>query len=85
MNDKAIVQQGEPPRYDVNLGSTGKQMGRLIRQRVLEGAYPPDTVAEMNMIRNFKLSKLSVAEYLAINYPSGSDQSEVEAEAEPVE
>lgn len=82
MNDSPIEQQGEPPHFDVNLGSSGKQMGRRIRQRVLEGEYTAETLAEINMVRNFKLSKLSVAEYLEINYPSGSDQPEIEAEAE---
>ena len=85
MNEKAIEKLGEFPHYDNDLGVCGKQIGSRIRHLILQGKFPPESLAEVNMIRNFKLSKLTVDEYLAITYPTGSDQPEIESETEPGE
>jgi hypothetical protein len=85
MNEIQVEQQGEPPHYDNDLGVDGKKMGSRIRHLVLQGKFPPESLAEVNMIRNFKLSKLTVDEYLAISFPCGSDQPEIESETEPGE
>ena len=82
MNEIQVEQQGEPPHYDNDLGLDGKKMSSRIRQLILQGQFPPESVAEINMIRNFKLSKLTVDEYLAISFPCGSDQDEIKSEIE---
>jgi hypothetical protein len=69
MNADFSVPQGEPPRVDIDLGTTSKQMTHRIRQRVLEGKYPPDSKLEVAMLRDFKESKMTVAKFLKRFYP----------------
>jgi len=70
MNDKQIEQLGEFPHYDNDIGATNRQFTRKIRERVLSGDYPADSLKETQMLRDFKASKLTIAEYVAHAYPN---------------
>jgi hypothetical protein len=65
MNEPSIGQIGELPRVDLDLGSTGKQFTRKIRENVLKGNWPAQDRNEEQMVRDFKASKLTVGNFLA--------------------
>jgi len=65
MNEPSIGQIGELPRVDLDLGSTGKQLTRKIREHVLKGDWPAQDRNEEQMVRDFKASKLTVGKFLA--------------------
>jgi len=69
MNANFSIPQGEPPKVDLDLGVENKSMGRRIRQRILEGEYSPDSRAEIEMLRAFKESSLSVSKFMKKFYP----------------
>jgi hypothetical protein len=58
------AQVGEPPKYDLDLGTTKKQFTRKIREKVLKGLYPAEDRYEEQMVRDFKASSLGVKEFL---------------------
>jgi len=64
MNDNASVKIGEYPHYDNDLGSVCKQLTKKLQRGVLSGEYMPEGLKELQMIRDFKESKLSVDEYI---------------------
>ena len=64
MNSDFSIPQGELPKVDIDLGVTNRHLTRKIRQRVLEGTFPPDSVQEIAMLRDFKESKMTVAKFM---------------------
>ena len=64
MNDIQIQQMGSPPNFDIDLGTTSKQLTRKIRERVLRGEWPAQDRKEDQMIRDFKASGLTVKKFL---------------------
>jgi len=58
------AQVGEPPKYDLDLGTTKKQLTRKIREKVLKGLWPAEDRYEEQMVRDFKASSLGVKEFL---------------------
>jgi len=69
MNANFSIPQGELPKVDMDLGTTNSHLTRIIRQRVLEGKYPPDSKQEIAMVRDFKVSKMTVTKFLKRFYP----------------
>jgi len=69
MNSDFSVPQGEFPKVDMDLGVTNRHLARKIRRLVLEGKYPPDSVKEITMLRDFKASKMTVVKFLQRFYP----------------
>ena len=55
--------QGEFPSHDLDGRNTSKQMAKVIRKRVLEGAYPPEGSREEKMLVDFRRSGLSIAKF----------------------
>tara|TARA_R110000751_G_scaffold82579_2_gene166163 strand:- start:270 stop:479 length:210 start_codon:yes stop_codon:yes gene_type:complete len=68
MNEPKIEQIGEFPHLSWETTSTNKHFTKKIRQRVLEGKYPAETRKEEEMVRDFKSSNLSIAEFIKKNY-----------------
>ena len=58
------AQVGEPPKYDLDLGTTKKQITRKIRENVLKGRWEPADRLEEQMIREFKASRLGIKKFL---------------------
>jgi hypothetical protein len=66
MGSKEVDQIGDWPNYDKDLGTVNAKLAYGIRKKVLEGHYDPQDPKEESMLRDFKASKLSVAEFLKI-------------------
>ena len=62
--NKNTTQIGDPPRYDLDLGTTKKQITRKIREKVLKGVWPAEDRNEERMIREFKASRLGIKKFL---------------------
>ena len=69
MNSDFSIPQGELPKVDIDLGITNRHLTHRIRQRVLEGKYPPDTKQEVDMLRDFKASKMTVGKFMKKFFP----------------
>jgi|15BtaG_2_1085339.scaffolds.fasta_scaffold00800_15 hypothetical protein len=64
MNDASTPTIGEFPRYDIETTTVNKHLSHKIRAKILTGEYTADSWQELQMIRDFKESKLSVDDFL---------------------
>ena len=64
MNEPAIHQVGEGPKYDKDLGTTSSKLTRGIRKKVLLREYDAEPGQDTAMLEAYKSSDLGVDEFL---------------------
>jgi hypothetical protein len=65
MHSNEIIQLGEPPGYDKDLGLEGARLAKGIKKQILLGNFDAGDAAEERMVREFKASKLGIKKFLA--------------------
>jgi hypothetical protein len=65
MNEPTIQQVGDWPKYDKDLGTCNRSLGRNIKKQVLLGNFDSEPGSgDAEMILAYKSSKLNVDEFL---------------------